>query len=396
MKVNVITDNAWERLETFARDAMAVRAVMAYWTIPACDLPSHFSSALCRKDSFLCVDINQPTSIDALHALHLSGIDAWLHLMTTTGFSEIDDSSKMPNHLMHSKAIIFDYLDGRAVVWVGSHNGTFRALDGINYECTLAIETDCVSSLYKEVLAHIKEIQTACQLFRPELMDHYRHLQGAKREDAVGVMEFENGNDQPLVANEEITVFNMSRDDLRSFKTIDTDVIVSLHGNREILYSAKVVQTGETPSPKSQKFGARRYADRQRSGLPMLVGKAPVTPAQFKRSTYFASVKILAELDPSNHLLEIPAHDGWVVAPSVAIDRFVKPDVDLPAKRSVKPKGLTFKVPAFEEMIDMKMDISPSFAVQELRLTAFKEMQLAEKKSIKRPALIRRKLLVRH
>lgn len=395
MKIDVITDNAWARLESYAHNATCVRAVMAYWTIPAADLPGRLFAALCRKGSFLCVDMNQPTSLNALHSLHQSGVSTWLHLMTTTGKSEIKDSAGMPNHLMHSKAMVFDYEGGRAVVWVGSHNGTFRALDGVNFECTLAIETECSSPLYKEVSAHIQQIQAACQRFRPELMDHYRHLQGAKLDNAVSVMEFENTNDQPLRPNEEITVFNMSRDDLRSFKTIDTDVIVSLHGQREILYRAKVVQTGETPSPQSQTFSDRRFADRHLPKLPVLMGKAPVSSAQLRRKTYFAIVKILNELPSSNHLLEIPEHSGWVTAPDAVMDCFVPVVDDLPVKpaaRTVKPNGLSFKVPAFEEMVNFSLTVTTD--VKDLRSMAFKEIRLEEKKALKRPALIRKKLLV--
>ena len=42
MKVDVITGNAWERLEAYALNATCVRAVMAYWTIPAGDLSGRF------------------------------------------------------------------------------------------------------------------------------------------------------------------------------------------------------------------------------------------------------------------------------------------------------------------------------------------------------------------
>lgn len=294
------------------------------------------------------------------------------------------------------KTIIFDYDNQESVVWVGSHNATFRALDGVNYECSVATVAGTQSSLYLDVQAHINKIHSACQPFRPELIDHYRFLQGAKLEDAVWVMEFENGSDKPLSPSDEITVFNMGREDLRSFKTVDTDVILSLHGSREILYSAKVVQTGETPTQKSQTFNDRRYADRLRAQLPILNGKAPVTTAMYKRRTYFAIIKIVQELDPSHHLLEIPTNTAWVALPSVELSDCAKVDDDLKSRnlnRTIHPNGLTFKVPAFAEMVDFDMPVSE--AISELRMTAFKEMRLQEKRAIKRPALIKRKLLVK-
>ena len=396
MNLDVITDNAWEKLESYATGASCIRAVMAFWTIPAADLPANLRAGLCQSGSFLCTDINRPTSIKALHSLHVAGVDSHLHLMTTTGKSEIEDSVGMPNHLMHSKVIIFDYANQESVVWVGSHNATFRALDGVNYECSVATIAGRQSPLYLDVQAHINKIHAGCQPFKPELIDPYRFLQGAKMEDAVWVMEFENGNDKPLSLSDEITVFNMSREDLRSFKTVDTDVILSLHGSREILYAAKVVQTGETPTPRSQTFNDRRYADRHRAQFPVLNGKAPVTTGMYKRGTYFAVIKIVQELDPSHHLLEIPTNTAWVVLPSVELSDCAKVDDDLKGRninRTIHPDGLTFKVPAFAEMVNFEMPLSK--AVSELRETAFKEMRLQEKRAIKRPALIKRKLLAK-
>jgi hypothetical protein len=302
----------------------------------------------------------------------------------------------MPNHLMHSKVVVFDY-DGRdSVVWVGSHNGTFRALDGINFECTLAVETSQTSGLYREVLEHLTDIRAACQQFNLDLIEHYRFLQGGKMENAVSVMEFENGNDQPLINDEEITVFNMSKEDMRSFKTIDTSVYVSIHGREEILYSARVVQTGETPKVANQSFGVRRYADRNKADLPVLLGATAVTKAMYKKGTYFAIVKIENSLDATCHLLELPTKSAWVDLPKNVNIRLEHVDVSPSIRehqRSHKINGLTFKVPAFVEMV--QSSVLDSYHMSEIETMAFKEMRLDEKRAIKRPALIRKKLLVR-
>jgi hypothetical protein len=50
-------------------------------------------------------------------------------------------------------------------------------------------------------------------------------------------------------------------------------------------------------------------------------------------------------------------------------------------------------VPAFEEMVQ-PMDLV-LFDMSEIETMAFKEIRLDEKRSIKRPALIRKKLLVK-
>jgi hypothetical protein len=60
-------------------------------------------------------------------------------------------------------------------------------------------------------------------------------------------------------------------------------------------------------------------------------------------------------------------------------------------KRGVK--GLTFKVPAFEALnTSMNLQTVNACAVPDME---FKEVDLEEKRQIKRPSLIRKKLLVR-
>jgi hypothetical protein len=397
MKIEVVTDDAFSRLEQLSIGACRIRGAMAYWTIPAADLPASLVKGM--KDGvagYMCCDIHNPTSIDALASLKTSGVDVRLHLVSTTGKSEIEDSTGMPNHLMHSKVIIFDYLEQESVVWVGRHNGTFRALEGINFECTLAVHASQSSNIYLEAQKHLDEIYAACQPFRLDLIEHYRYLQGSKLENAISVMEFENGNDHPLAVGEEITVFNMSRDDSRACKTVDAGVIVSIHGQDEFLYSARVVQTGETPAAQAQTFAARRYADRYKSDFPVLLGSTPVTKSMYRKGTYFAMVKIVEKLGPEFHLLEIPTRDAWVKMPRTDLSRFaLAEEVVHATKKIIKRgvKGLTFKVPAFEALNpSMKLQTVNAYVVPDIE---FKEVDLEEKRQIKRPSLIRKKLLVR-
>lgn len=396
MKIEVITDDAFSRLEALSANATCIRAVMAYWTILAEDLPPKFLQGLRSPEGFLCVDIHNPTSIDALASLKIAGVDVCLHLVSTTGKSEIEDSVGMPNHLMHSKVIIFDYAGSNSVIWVGSHNGTFRALNGINFECSLAVSTSPESDLYQDVLAHMTEVRNDSQSFSIDLVDHCRFLQGSKLENAVSVMEFENENDQPLALNEEITIFNMSRDDFKSCKTVDSGVYVSVHGAKEILYSARVVQTGETPAVRDQSFSDRRYANRSKTDLPVLLGSTAVTKEMYQKGTYYAIVKVEKKVDELCHLLELPTDSAWVNLPPSGNIRLESLDANqskLAHQRMRKIKGLTFKVPAFQEM--MNAENTESFELADFQSLAFKEIGLEQKRAIKRPALIRKKLLVR-
>jgi hypothetical protein len=228
------------------------------------------------------------------------------------------------------------------------------------------------------------------------LIEHYRFLQGSKLENEVNVMEFENGNDQHLKLAEEITVFNMSKEDFRSCKTVDADILVSIHGTEEVLYSARVVQTGETPALKDQTFSARRYANRYKVDLPVLLGETQVTRDMYRKGTYYAIVKIEKKLDVAFHLLETPTKSAWVNMQPQENLRFSRIEAEArttqkSARRGVK--GLKFKVPAFKEFRPtVRVDY---FVEQVADLLAFKEVSLSDKRQIKRPSLIRKKLLIR-
>ena len=402
MHINVITTNAFDKLSALASDACCIRCAMAFWTIPSFDLPSQVVDGLKAPNGFLCVDIHNPTSIDALSSVHAQGVDVRLHLASTTGKSEIEDSTGMPNHLMHAKVIIFDYPNKEPVVWVGSHNGTFRALDGINIECSLAISTSPESALYKEVSTYLTSIAQACQPFNPDLIPHYRFLQSNKVDGSVSVMEFENETEDGLVVGDEISVFNMSRDDHRAIKTIDTDIVVSLHGKVETLYFAKVVQTGETPSKANQSFGSRRFADLLVARLPLLVNYQPVTAVVHTSNTFYAVLKIVSVIDVSHRLLEIPTQSGWVNASVDEVSDLLHSSKRATVKskrRTTQPKGLKFKVPGFAEMgINATEEIalglaSPTADIATNLTFAFREMRLEDKQKANRSSLICKKVL---
>lgn len=64
---------------------------------------------------YLWCDIHNPTSIDSLVSRKTAGVDVRLHLVSNTGKSDVEDSTGMPNHLLHSKVIIFDYAGRDAI-----------------------------------------------------------------------------------------------------------------------------------------------------------------------------------------------------------------------------------------------------------------------------------------
>lgn len=392
MKVDLITQHAMASLEQYSRDAICIRAAMAYWTIPAGDLPSAFLNGLKLEKSFLCVDLNYPTSLGALESLKRNLVDVYLHLIQITGKTEISDSSGMPDHLMHSKIIVFDYKDRDPVIWVGSHNGTFRALYGINYECTLAIHVCADSKAYFDAVKHVEDIRSVCHAFNSDFLEHYRFLQSGKTDDMVNVIEFENENDQPLVLGEEITLFNLDMSDSQNLRKFNQEIFVSLHGSLEILYKALVIQIGATPSFGTQSFGPRRYADRQGSNLPILLGETSVSQGMFIPSTTFAVLKIVSEVDKKYTLLEPPSGNGWEVVQRSALDLLQRPIVDhdyeyIKQKHAIS--RLRYKVPAFSSLVHEEVSCYMIDKVE----NAFKKLELQEKKVQIKRQLISKKIL---
>lgn len=116
----------------------------------------------------------------------------------------------------------------------------------------------------------------------------------------------------------------------------------------------------------------------------------------YRKGTYYAIVKIERQLDTEFHLLETPTKSAWVNMQSQENPRFAKLEaeqISMHQSLSRGIKGLKFKVPSFEELRPaVEVERVMAYAIDEL---AFKEVSLSDKRQIKRPSLIRKKLLVR-
>lgn len=391
MKVDVITDNAFDALEGYSRNAVCIRAATAFWTIPASELPQTFFEGLKKNRSFLCVDLNRPTSINALDSIKREDVDLCLYLVRSTGKTEVNDSVGMPNHLLHSKIIIFDYLDSDSVVWVGSHNGTFRALFSHNYECTLAIHVARESSAYKNAEKHLIDIKKACTAFNPKKLELYRFLQNGKLENTIDVLELENQSNQPLSVGQEITIFNIKEREskiLRSFKQV---LYTSLHGSEELLYKTTIIQVGSTPVLGTQSFGPRRHADRYLDKFPLLLTNTDVSDNMFRPSTSFVVLKIESHVDSKYKLLEAPSGSGWTSVPDIMLSEITRPkenSIYCSIQKKYKIKGLSYVVPTYKDV-----GLEEIFFNAEADKSAFKVLEINEKRSYLKRPLISKKIL---
>lgn len=340
MEINVIKDGeAFERLKLLSKNAISIRAAMAYWTIPAEKLPTEFLNGLKGKGGFVYCGLQNPTSINSLLSLNNKSIDVYLNLRVAYGKSEINDSLSMPNHLMHCKVIIFDYFGNDAVIWVGSHNMTFRAMYGINNELTLDIKTRKDLPLYSNVQKYLKHIVADAHLFDKNQIDIYRFLQGQKG-DKISVIELEGQSESPLYPDDTITIFNIGYEDYRSFKTVHKEIFIRIKTpSGDLLWFAEVVQSGETPAKKLQTFSSRNYVDQQNR---LLVRQQDVPDYLYKPDTHYAVLEVK----------ELIA-DGWCLVSGIDVEWIrVKTELNDDLREIMKEeniKGLTIKEPQFPE-----------------------------------------------
>ncbi|MBK7023554.1 MAG: hypothetical protein IPH41_08605 [Sulfuritalea sp.] len=128
LEVEVVTSNAAQRIGQLAAQADCVRAAVAYWTLPPQCFDPAFVQALRHPKGFLCVDIHDPTSVDVLDKYKADRANVFLYLYELSGRAEDARAKWALSHLLHSKVFLFDCKNDQAFAWIGSHNGTFRAL----------------------------------------------------------------------------------------------------------------------------------------------------------------------------------------------------------------------------------------------------------------------------
>lgn len=390
----LITDNGYAAVEQLSNGAECIRAAIAFWTLPPMNWPNSFITGLQHKSAYLCTDVNAPTSINALTDFKRIGVDVRLHLFSTSGYTEVDDSFGMPTHLMHSKVIIFDYPNNRSSkIWIGSHNATNRALNGTNFECSVVTECDKNTAFYKQVESHLKEIYDATQSFNLAYIQQYKMLQKSKMDNEIHVVEFENSNDVPLRVNEEISLLMLTRSDFDIVNKVGRKVYVSLHGSEELLYEAEILQSGVMPKSKSQYFAARRYSQRKQNGLQVLKIRSEIPEQLYTNEYYFINFKINKQLGSNFQVVDKPQKPEWISLnnlKSTPFERVMQKDEQSDMQSSNLRSTLKIRVPSFSELNEFQA----AFKTEDMIHFAFDVISLEEKRNRTRTPIFVKKLLV--
>ena len=242
--VEFIASNAYRRLNELSLGSIKINAAVCYWTMPPSELSPDFLLALSGKDSCLVVDIHSPTSIDSLAKLNLAGANVFLYMFQIVGKTEVADSKGIPDHLMHAKVFVFDYGTKVIKIWVGSHNGTRRAMLGLNFEFASVITCDRNSDIHLKALRFINGIKNISSVFQQSEIDLYKTIQGGTTADAF--IELQDPGTAPLVSRSIISIFGTRDADYAQMQKVGRLIYLSITNSSsgvESVYKASVDQT---------------------------------------------------------------------------------------------------------------------------------------------------------
>jgi hypothetical protein len=293
--IEVITDNALAKLNELSQSAVLIRGAICYWTYPAVKLEPAFHRALAHPEGSICVDIHSPTSISTLLDFHQRGAHVFLHLFQLVGHTEVTDSKGVPDQLMHSKVLMFEDHSDECAIWVGSHNGTARAILGINFECSVVIRCPKSSDIYLAVKAHLDAIKRRSTPFDPQDVDHYRLLQGLSNAD--GFIEAVDHHEASIPSGTEVSFFGVDTQDYALLRSVGKRVYLAISSTKtgvETIYETDIKQTGvmDAVGAPTITFGARRYAFRATPTIPVLERHQMIRADVYDAAKFFVTLRV--------------------------------------------------------------------------------------------------------
>jgi hypothetical protein len=318
--VEFVAGNALRRLNELAIHSTKINAAVCYWTMSCKEFNHDFLSALKNKDSCLVVDIHSPTSIDSLAEFNHEGANIFLYLFQIVGKTETPDSKGIPDHLMHAKVFVFDYGTNEIKIWVGSHNGTRRALLGLNFEFASVVSCERNSEIHLKALQFIGQIKKISTVFKQSEIDLYRYIQRVAAADAF--IELTDSQATPLKRSSIISIFGKKDSDYYQLQKVGKKVFLSITNSisgDEVIYKTSVHQSGyldkQSKSSKQKKspltFDKRRYAVKIDTTIPLLEPEQTVSAKIYSDCRYFVTLKVdeaLVGYDafeaPTEHLWE--------------------------------------------------------------------------------------------
>jgi len=391
--IEFIASNAYRRLNELSVGSVKINAAVCYWTMPPGELAPAFIAALRHKDSSLVVDMHSPTSIDSLAKLNLAGVHVFLYLFQIVGKTEVADSKGIPDHLMHAKIFVFDYGTPEIKIWVGSHNGTRRALLGLNFEFATVISCERNSDLHLKALRFIDEIRDISAVFKQSEIDLYRTIQGGLQIDAF--IELQELGASRLANRSVISIFGTRESDYTQLQKVGKSIYLSITDSStgaEAIYKAAIDQTGYLDKRKKDlQFDSRRFAVKDGASIPILENKHAIPPSVYTKCKYFVTLKIESPV-LGQDAVEAPEGSLWA---DVTTDRYLsgakQPIIDeAPILAGDRDIG-KFRIQGVN--LGQAESIFDSPPVSEMQ-RSLRVLDLSERRALATHPLIRRRILV--
>ncbi|WBY02798.1 hypothetical protein PE066_04460 [Ramlibacter tataouinensis] len=387
----VITTGADTRISELSGEFSRIRGAVAYWCFPHQRLSGAFLRGISEPGGYLCCDFHLPTSISVLAALKQAGANVYLHLYALVGRTEVPDSKGVPDNLMHSKVLVFES-EGKdeCAIWIGSHNGTARALLGLNFECASVIRCSRSSQTYASVIRHLEDIRARSTAFDLRDVDYYRSLQ-QQPEGIVACIEVYTESGAIPADGEEISLFGVNGEDYTHLRNVDRDGVLSVTDRRtgvEQLFSVQITQSGrlDPKRPMALALSARRIAFHE-SALPELRLSGPVPPDVYRKAVFFVTLRV-ASLLADKVAVELPPRDQWVTVP---LSSFMSAEPqkaptatrgrDWPSGRAVTVQRARSRSDADAPVFQRELEVS------------MKALPLQERAALPRFSMVRKRLL---
>jgi len=294
--------------------AEALYASVCFWSIGPDFFAADLVALIATPGSFCIADIHSPTNVDKINSFYQQGASRFF-LFFKELHPKLRPDAFIERHLMHTKMLLFDLPDGKAELWVGSHNFTRQALTGVNREASLVIPCHQNDVLYSKTLAYLHSIlvDKDCHPFNPELLDTYKKLQGLPEEEIeTGVMLLPiawNSSDwgtPATLAQQLILLVGHHPDERRQFVSIGDNTLLTIRTHdlatgRVQYFSATLFGTNEIdpndPGSYRITLSERHLAVRQDTQLPFVAPREEThdqdTLRQFR---YWVTLRILDEL----------------------------------------------------------------------------------------------------
>jgi hypothetical protein len=301
--------NIKQDLQDRIEQCALIKGCVAYWTLDSDFYGEKFVTKVSEENSFFCVDLNERTNVLAIHKLHEKGAN--FYLCTHKDLKDV----VYFKHLMHAKIIIFEFSEGYAEIWCGSHNQTSNSIEGRNIEFSTIITCSQNDKVYSQALKYLESIKSICDKYRPELYSLYRYIQDPEANEkflfenlqyGAKVLKSINIFGRKIVSfnNSALLILGKTGDEYKQFKTAQNIIITAYdyEEKKSYYYLAYIENIGvinkKSIFSKQITFSERPVCFRFEGIMPVYSPNLSKTIGEedLKNFSYFINIKIEREI----------------------------------------------------------------------------------------------------